>query len=144
MLAKNSSVYYLSTHHHYIPHSVYSPASYSYSYSSRLMFSTNFFISDCVSTFGLVPINTLIAHKYIWNIITSSFFERNPMKLILGALIPHSSFLIPHSSFLIPHSSFLIPHSSFLIPHSKFHFSFSLLSPTHVLLFVAFSILMIF
>ena len=42
-----------------------------------------FFISDAETILGLVPVNTMIIHSYIWNIVTSQFFEANIFKLIL-------------------------------------------------------------
>jgi hypothetical protein len=38
-------------------------------------------INDAMTLFSLVTANTLITHTYVWNLVTSSFFEANPFKL---------------------------------------------------------------
>lgn len=45
--------------------------------------------SESESQIGLVPVNTLIAKKYVWNIITSCFFETNAFKFVMdiGAIV---------------------------------------------------------
>lgn len=40
-----------------------------------LLSSLNIFIRDCPIFVGLVPVNTMIANTYAWNVITSCFFE---------------------------------------------------------------------
>jgi len=44
----------------------------------------NLFITDCQSKVALVTGNTLIANSYVWNLVTSCFFEIMPIKIILG------------------------------------------------------------
>lgn len=48
---------------------------------SLLLFALNFILSDCPSKIGLVPANTLITNTYVWNLVTSCFFETNAVKL---------------------------------------------------------------
>jgi hypothetical protein len=47
------------------------------------LFCVNFVHSDSRNVFALVPVNTLIANSYVWNLLTSSFFETNVIKLAL-------------------------------------------------------------
>ena len=44
----------------------------------------NIFITDCESKVALVTGNTLIANTYVWNLVTSCFFETMTVKIILG------------------------------------------------------------
>lgn len=46
-------------------------------------FATNYLLSEPVQILGLVPVNTFIANKYVWNLLTSQFFENNVAKLAL-------------------------------------------------------------
>lgn len=48
-----------------------------------LLFGANFMIDEAPKKLGLVPISTTIAHSYIWNLVTSSFYETNIIKLAL-------------------------------------------------------------
>lgn len=48
-----------------------------------LFFSLNYIISDCTFKIALVTGNTLVANKFVWNLITSCFYETNFLKLIL-------------------------------------------------------------
>jgi len=47
-----------------------------------LFFSVNFIFSNSRNVFALVPVNTLITNSFVWNLVTSSFFETNIIKLI--------------------------------------------------------------
>ena len=47
----------------------------------------NFILKDPISIIGLVPINTIIANKYVWNPITSHFYERYFSKLLLDSFL---------------------------------------------------------
>ena len=46
-----------------------------------ILFGLNFVIKDCPSVVGLVAANTLFANTYVWNLITSCFYETNILKL---------------------------------------------------------------
>lgn len=46
-----------------------------------ITYSLNFFLSDCIAKVGLVAGNTLIANTYVWNVVTSCFFETHFIKL---------------------------------------------------------------
>jgi hypothetical protein len=48
-----------------------------------LFFSLNYIMVDCTFTIALVTGNTLVANKFVWNLITSCFYETNIFKLIL-------------------------------------------------------------
>jgi hypothetical protein len=52
-----------------------------------LFFSTNFIFSDSTSIFGLVPLYTVIGKSHFWNVVTSSFYEKNPFKLVIDILL---------------------------------------------------------
>lgn len=52
-----------------------------------LMFFMNFIISEASAVVGLLPANTLVANRYIWNILTSSFYEHSIWKLILDLVL---------------------------------------------------------
>ena len=45
-------------------------------------FCLNFVIADCTNTLALVIVNTLIADKQIWNIVTCQFYEKSIIKLL--------------------------------------------------------------
>ena len=47
-----------------------------------LIHSLNYFITDCQQLFALVPINTFMINKHAWNLITSSFYETDFLKVI--------------------------------------------------------------
>lgn len=51
-----------------------------------LLFAINLVYADSRNVLGLVPVNTLISHSYVWNLITSSFFETNFLKLLLDLI----------------------------------------------------------
>ena len=46
------------------------------------LFFLNFLVTDPDSIFALVPINTLINKRYVWNLLTSCFYETNIGKLV--------------------------------------------------------------
>ncbi len=46
-----------------------------------VLFGSNFLLADSASIFGLVMVNTLVNNTYVWNMITSCFFETNVIKL---------------------------------------------------------------
>lgn len=56
-----------------------------------LSFSLNFILNDCVNKVALVPVNSFIANKYVWNIITSAFYESNILKLLIEIFILFST-----------------------------------------------------
>ena len=41
-----------------------------------------YFITDSQQLFALVPINTFVTNKYIWNLVTSPFYETSFLKVI--------------------------------------------------------------
>ena len=48
-----------------------------------VMFSMNWILDDATDTLGLVTVNTFIADKQVWNLITCLFYENNPAKVAL-------------------------------------------------------------
>lgn len=63
-----------------------------------ILYSLNFVLKDCTETIGLVTANTLITNNYVWNLVTSCFYESNPIKLfldIVGLLLVTKSLPIP-------------------------------------------------
>ena len=46
----------------------------------------NLILKDCQNILGLVAANTLIANTYVWNLITSCFYETNLIKLLLDLI----------------------------------------------------------
>lgn len=42
----------------------------------------NYIVADCVNIFALVTANTLITNTYVWNLLTSCFFETSILKLV--------------------------------------------------------------
>ena len=51
-----------------------------------VLFCSNFVIEEAPQKLGLVPISTSIAHSYFWNLVTSSFYETNIIKLALDVV----------------------------------------------------------
>ena len=51
-----------------------------------VFFALNAFYTDVRQIFGLVPVNTLIANSFVWNLLTSSFLETNIFKLCIDLL----------------------------------------------------------
>ena len=51
-----------------------------------VFFTVNALFTDGRQVFGLVPVNTLIANSFIWNLLTCSFFETNVFKLCVDLL----------------------------------------------------------
>lgn len=47
----------------------------------------NLILSDPVSILALVPVNTLIANSYVWNVFTCAFYEKMLLKIILDVLL---------------------------------------------------------
>jgi len=45
------------------------------------------FLSDASAILGLLPVNTLVANKYIWNLVTSAFYEESILKLALDVVL---------------------------------------------------------
>jgi membrane associated rhomboid family serine protease len=45
------------------------------------------FLSDSSAILGLLPANTLVANKYIWNLLTSAFYEKSILKLALDVVL---------------------------------------------------------
>lgn len=60
-------------------------------------YSLNFAIEHCPIILGLVPVNTLVANSYIWNLVTSCFYEENILKLCLDFLVLLTCLLNPVS-----------------------------------------------
>ena len=52
-----------------------------------IFFVIHFAVKDSVSFLALVPINTFIANKYVWNLITGNFYESQPIKLVFELLL---------------------------------------------------------
>ena len=54
-----------------------------------VLYAMNFFLSDAVNSLALVTANTLITNTYVWNLVTSCFFETNILKLLsdIGSLV---------------------------------------------------------
>lgn len=50
-----------------------------------LLYTLNFALSDAPNKLGLVTSNTLIANKYIWNLVTSCFYETHLSKVAISA-----------------------------------------------------------
>jgi hypothetical protein len=46
-----------------------------------------YLFNDYLSILSLVPANTLITHTYVWNLVTSCFFETNLIKLALDLFL---------------------------------------------------------
>lgn len=51
-----------------------------------IFFVLNAFLADGRQVLGLVPVNTLIANSYVWNLLTCCFFETNVFKLCIDLL----------------------------------------------------------
>jgi membrane associated rhomboid family serine protease len=49
-----------------------------------LLFCLNFLLSDCEAKVGLVVANTLITNTYVWNLVTSCFYEKYVWKLLFN------------------------------------------------------------
>ena len=65
-----------------------------------LLFGANFVIAQAPQKLGLVPVSTTIAHSYIWNLVTSSFYETNVIKLtldIFGTVLVGANMEVPAS-----------------------------------------------
>lgn len=45
----------------------------------------NYVVTDATNVLGLVVANTILSNSYVWNLITASFFETNPIKLAADA-----------------------------------------------------------
>lgn len=60
-------------------------------------YALNFVIEDCQAILGLVPVNTLVAKSYIWNLATSCFYEKDIVKLVIDVLVLSSCLLNPVS-----------------------------------------------
>jgi len=52
-----------------------------------LVSSLGVFMSDASAILGLLPANTLVANKYIWNLVTSAFYEESVLKLSLDVVL---------------------------------------------------------
>jgi len=54
-----------------------------------VLYAMNFVLSDSVNTLALVTANTLITNTYVWNLVTSCFFETSILKLLsdIGSLV---------------------------------------------------------
>jgi membrane associated rhomboid family serine protease len=52
-----------------------------------LISSLNLIISEPVNTLSLIPVNTLIANKFVWNVVTCAFYEKYLMKIILDCIL---------------------------------------------------------
>ena len=68
----------------------------------------NLFITDCQSKVALVTGNTLIANSYVWNLVTSCFFEIMPIKIILGNIIIIINHNYNHNYYYNSHSYYCI------------------------------------
>jgi hypothetical protein len=71
------------------------------------MFLFNSFLDNASSVLGLLPANTLVAHKYIWNLLTSSFYEKTIVKLIFdlcvlfGVILRHGITVESYDQFIL-------------------------------------------
>jgi hypothetical protein len=54
---------------------------------SLVLFALNFVLPECASIIGLVPANTLITNTYVWNLLTSCFYETNAIKLVFELFV---------------------------------------------------------
>ena len=45
------------------------------------------FLPDSSAILGLLPANTLVANKYIWNLLTAAFYEKSVLKLTLDLVL---------------------------------------------------------
>lgn len=52
-----------------------------------LLYSCNFILPDAAEILALVPANTLITHTYAWNMVTSCFFETNPLMVVIDLVL---------------------------------------------------------
>ena len=70
------------------------PLVYSCTSALLVFYSFNYFISDSTNSLALVTANTLITNTYVWNLLTSCFYETSLLKLIsdIGSLV-----LLAHS-----------------------------------------------
>ena len=50
------------------------------------LYGLNFVLSDCTERVGLVTANTLITNTYVWNLITSCFYEQHILKVVLDLI----------------------------------------------------------
>ena len=48
-----------------------------------LVFLLNAVVENGSAVLGLLPANTLLAHKYIWNLLTSCFYEKDVLKVVV-------------------------------------------------------------
>ncbi|KAJ1417585.1 hypothetical protein B484DRAFT_453929 [Ochromonadaceae sp. CCMP2298] len=48
-----------------------------------LLYLLNFVVQDSTERFGLVTANTLITNTYVWNLVTSCFYERYILKYVI-------------------------------------------------------------
>lgn len=51
------------------------------------LFVMSLLVTDADSFFALVPINTLITKRYVWNLLTSCFYETNIGKLVFDLVV---------------------------------------------------------
>jgi hypothetical protein len=56
---------------------------------SLVLYGLNFVLEDAVSVLSLITANTLITNTYVWNIVTSCFFETDILKVIsnIGSVV---------------------------------------------------------
>ena len=52
-----------------------------------VLYTFNYLLPDCASILGLVTANTLITNTYVWNLVTSCFYETNIVKLIIDLIL---------------------------------------------------------
>lgn len=52
-----------------------------------IFFALHFAIKDSESFLALVPVNTFVANKYVWNIVTCNFYESQPIKVVFELLL---------------------------------------------------------
>lgn len=52
-----------------------------------LVSTLNYIIADATNVLALVVANTILSNSYVWNLVTSPFFETNPIKLICDAAL---------------------------------------------------------
>lgn len=52
-----------------------------------LISSLNLVLTEPINCLSLIPVNTFIANKFVWNILTSAFYERHFIKLLLDCVL---------------------------------------------------------
>ena len=67
----------------------------------------NYVIAEAANILGLVVANTILSNSYIWNLITASFFESNPVKLAADLAVLYFIFKTVHYQSIEMFASYL-------------------------------------